>query len=223
MDRRHTQQPLDSSSVQTHRATPFKLLLCASSPECLRSDAYETCRRALYGEALLRLSADHAKSAERRTRRQPKTDPRDHAKPGPGWESTRPQYLEGPPGSPQIPVPPARPQDPRTSAGVEHRHHVHPVVGWLCVSRSGDGLVQSSRALTPALKQPRHQLLPRGFRGSDRSLRSTWYLQHRPGGAVHLTGVCKCSTQQRHSLQHGRSRKSTRQYLCRAPMEISEV
>ena len=140
MDRRYTQQSLDRRPMQTHRAAPFELLLRVSNTERLRPHAHEASRRDLHGEALLRISADHARPAKRRARHQSKEDPRDHAEAGTDWEPTRSQHLEGAPGTPQVPVSSAGPRDLRTATSVEYRHHVHPIAERLRVPRSGDGL-----------------------------------------------------------------------------------
>jgi len=223
MDRKRTQQPFGHSPMRTHRATSCKLLLRAGASKRLRPPARETSRRDLYGNTFLWLSADPAQSAERRAHRQSEADSGDHANTRVDWTATWPQYLKKSSDSPQVSIPSEEPLDLWALTGVEYRHHVHPFTKRLRVPRSGDRLVQSPRALVPAFEQSGHQFLSGGFRGGDRPLWSARHFQHRPGGTVHLTGVRECGTQQRHSVQHGRSRAGTRQHLRRTFMEVCEI
>lgn len=223
MDQCCTQQSLDYRSVQAPGAPSLELLLRACNAGRLRPHAYETSRRDLHSVALLRLSKDHARATARRVRCQPKTDPEGYERTWASREPTRSQHLKSPSGAHQVPVSLAQHRDHQALAGVEYRHHVHPVAQRLCLSRRCDGLVQSAGALSSPLEQLGNGFLPGGVRRSHQCLWSAGNFQHRSGSTVHLPGVCRCDTQQRHSLQHGRSRSGTRQYFCRAPMEIGKI
>ena len=140
MDRRYAQYLIDRSPVRAHRFAPIKLLLHAADAKRFNSHTYEESRRDLYREAVLRLSEDQARAAKRRTQRQSKTSPGDHAGSGPCKHPTRPQHVEEPPGTSQIPVSLARLRDHRSARSVEHRHHVHSAAKWLCLPGCGNRL-----------------------------------------------------------------------------------
>lgn len=223
MDRRGSQQSIDRNPVPTHRVASIELLLRTVITECLRPDAHEAGRRDLHRKTLLWFSKDHAQVTTRGTQHQPEKNPRSYAEVGPGGESTRPQYLEEPPGASQIPISPTRSQDQLPPTGVEHRYYVHSIAGRVCISCSSDRLVQSACIVIPAFEQLRYPLLPGGIRRSDQCLWPTRDLQHRPRSAVYLTGICECSGWKRNSLQYGWSRASPRQHFCRTSMEIREI
>lgn len=223
MDQRCTQRSLDCRSVQAPGTPSFELLLRACNAERLRPYAYEAGRRDLHRVALLRLSKNHARATARRMRCQPKTDPKSYERAWSSREPTRSQYLKSPSGAHQVSVSLAQHRDHQALASVEYRHHVHPVAQRLCLSRCRNGLVQSVGSLSSPFEQLGDSFLLRGVRRSHQRPWSTRDFQYRPGSTVHLPGVCRCNTQQGHFLQHGRSRSGTRQYFCRAPMEIGKI
>lgn len=223
MDRYKTQRSSANSSMQTLGAPSFELLLRGDGAKCLRACAYETDRRDLHAVALLRIPKDYAGATEGGAPSQPQTGTEDYAGTWAGWKSTGPQYFKSSSRASQVSISPTRSRDPKSSASVEFGHHIYPIEKWLCLPRSRNGLVQSTGACASTLKQSGDKFLSRGIRGGHCYLWSAKHFQHRPRSAVHLARVCECSAQQRHPVQHGWTRESSRQHFCRTSMEVVKI
>lgn len=223
MDKYHSQRSLACSSMQTPWAPSFELLLRAGGAECLRSCPHESSRRDLHRVAFLRFPKDYAGVAKRRTPNQSQTDTGDYAEPWTGWESTGSQHLKGPSRPSQVSISSTRSRDLSSPASMELGHHVYPIEKRLCLPRCRNRLVQSTGTLPSSLEQSGDSFLSGGIRGGHSHLWTAGYFQYRPRSAVHLSRVCECGSQQGHPVQHGRTRKSPRQYFRRASMEVGKI
>lgn len=223
MHRRQLQQSFNYSAMRVDRARTLKLLLRRENTSKLRPFSDETCRRGLHGMALLWFSQNYAGAEKGRAYSQPEAYPEKHAISWIGRSTARPKYLENPPAAQNISLSSERGKCFQTLASLEHRHHLYSFAGRLCISRCSDGLVQSICTFSSSFEQPRNKFL---FGSSRRGSGRIWLsgnFQHRPRSTVHITRVCQCDTEEWNSLQHGRQRKSVRQYFCGAPLEIGEV
>lgn len=223
MDRHQTSCFTCCDTVRPDRTSPFHLLLRRKASERPRSDSITAHRRTLYRKALPRLQDNHREAKENGASGQSKTGSGTHERAWTGWVSTGAQYFQTSPGTHKIPLSTKRHGNQTSYAGVELRHHVHPFARRLCLPDSRHRLVQPTGALPPSLEQPRWQLLHRSLRRGDSLLWEAGDLQYRSRGTVFLKGVRQCGIEQKHSVQHGRQRKSPRQYLRGTTMEVSEV
>lgn len=222
MDKPRT-QPLHSSSMQVARTSPLQLLLQTCRDSRARSHVDETYRRDLHRIPVQWISKNYPQPSKRRSKCEPKTGSEDHAATWLSRTAPEAEHFEESPGTPQISVSAARSLNHQTSAGVEFGYHLHSIAPGFCVSCGSHGLVQSVSTFSSSIEQSRGELLHRSIRGGHRELWPTRNLQHRSRSAVFISRVCGCCSQEEHSFQHGRSRESARQHLCRTTMENSKI
>jgi hypothetical protein len=209
MDRTTPQSAFDYRTMQIDWRSTCKFLLRTSASKCIQSADYEASRRNLHGVAILWITTNYQRIAERRARYKSKTNPRHHANTGIGECSTRAKHIEKSSGTSEISLSVARSRHPQAIARVEHRYNVYPLAGRFCVSCRSHRLVQPIGSVTSAFKQLGKCFLCGGFRGGHRTLWPTGNLQHRSRCSIHLQRLCKSSAQQGYSLQHGWSWESS--------------
>lgn len=221
---RRTQRPaIDSGPVRPNGVAALELLLRARAIKHRDTAAPEKGRRDLHREAILRIQEDHASIAEGGLPRQSEEGAGHYARIGACRDPAWPSHLEEPSRAHQVSLPPSGSRGPQASTGMEHRHHLHSIASWLCVPCGIHRLVQSPGALIPTVQQPGHHILPGGIRVGYSKVWSSRDSQYRSRSPVHITGICRCRTGVRYSLQHGWSRKGTRQRLRRATMALCEI
>jgi hypothetical protein len=76
---------------------------------------------------------------------------------------------------------------------------------------------------SPSLQQLGDGLLFGCFRRSCQMPWPAQNLQYRPGSSIYLSRVCQRRAREKHSLQHGWTRQSSRQCVRGAAMEVCEV
>ena len=223
MDSRLTKRAFDSGSMQTHWVTSIELLLRAGTANRVRPADPESSGRDLYGKTLLWFSEDHTQASKRRAQRQSQTDPKNDEKTRTLWQPTGSQYLKSPPKTHQISISSTGYHNFWPSTSLEYRYHVHPITRRFCLYRSRNRLVQSARAFEPPVEQSRNGILLRSVRVGNTVLWATGNLQHRSRSAIYIRRICECCNRKKYSSQHGWQRKSTRQYFCRTPLEVSKI
>jgi len=223
MDSKFSKSTFDHSSVQTRGAIPIKLLLRAGATNRLRFVAHEPSGRDLYGKTFLWFAKDYPCPSKRRTQCESQTNSKDHARIRALREPARSQHLKTPSTTCQISVSSQRLCNLRPITGLEHRYHIHPSEKRLCVSGCCNGLVQSTGTVTSSIKQPRNSILLGSLRGGDCNLWEAGNFQYRSRSTIHIRRVRESSASQKHSVQHGWQRKSTRQCFRRKALEVCEI
>lgn len=223
MDRNRSQRAVYWRTMPTYWPLSLELLLYSSAAESIRPTADETGRRDLYRASLLWFSTYSERTLEGGASDQSEAGPGDYAEIGASWHFARPPHIEKSPGAPQISLPIAGALDCQANAGMELRYHLYSITRGVCVPHCRNRLVQPLRCFSPALKQPGEHLLHRGRRRGHRTLWAARDLQHRSRGAIFCRRICAGYSGQRDSAKYGRPGKSSRQYIRREALEVSEI
>lgn len=223
MDTKSKYRALYCRTVPASWAAPIELLLLSSISNKARSNAHESSRRDLYRETLLWFSKNPASSSKRRTSCQSQAHPRDNEKAQSRWKSTRSKHFKISSTTCQIPLSSKRLFNRWPPASMEHRYHIYSLKKRFCLSCGCNGLVQSTCTLPSSFKQFRNGFLLGRFRRGDSNTWETGNFQYGSRSTVYIRRICEGSIEQKYSPEHGRKRKSARQYFCRASLEIGKV
>lgn len=223
MDRIRTSRSLRSHPVRADWTTPSILLLQAGHSERQRPISQTARRRDLYGMAILWISENSRRASSRRTPGQSEESPKHYAGIGISWMRTWAQYISESTRAPKISVSSERFKNPTSRAGVEHGYHLHSSTRRLCLSDGCNRLVQSAGIGTLSVKQPGGVVLSRGSGAGPREVWSAGDFQHGPGSTIHEHCICECSSESWNPVEHGRTRTSSRQHLCREAVEIAQI
>ena len=136
MDRHKARWAVSGSPVQVALHSSLQLLLQAGSSTPIRTAAHASCRRDLYGLAILWFAEDSPGAEEGGVRCQPKARATHHAAPRFGEQSTRTKHLKATPRAHQTPLFVKRPALARAPGGLEHRYYLHSAPKRVCVPGS---------------------------------------------------------------------------------------
>ena len=145
------------------------VLLRGHGREPIESAATAADRRAVSGDAVLRLAADDALAAPPGHQGQPQASPTFDAALGPAGDLPTAQDVCAAPGAPGLPVPASRPGDRAAESRVVLGRDVHPVDARLSLSGRGHGLGEPEGLGLAAVEYARVKLLCRSLRRGART------------------------------------------------------
>jgi len=223
MDRDRSSPVFRSGSMHSTGIVPSFVLLQSSPTERRRAVFSAPYRRALHGTSVLWISENSSRARSRRLSGQSQEGADNHARAWAGWMPARSQHLSQSAGASEVSVPFKGAADCKTWPGVEHGYHLYPFARRICIPDSSHRLVQSPGIGKPSFKQLGWLVLPRSSGASIREIRPARDFQHGSRGTVHVCRICERGAESWNSIQHGWARTSSRQYFCRATMEVAEV
>src|SRR5215213_3953257 len=180
-------------------------------------------RRAVPGDALVRLAADGAASAAGRLRGRPQADATADGEDGPGADPPAPTHDGAAPRASGLSLPAAGPRRRAAEPGLVRRHHLPADAARLPLPGRGDGLGDAQGAVLAGVEHPGGGVLPRGAGRGPGTVRAAGDLQYRPGQPVHLAAVHGLAAAGRGAHLDGRPRPLDGQRVHRAAVAQSEV
>src|SRR5215211_3694064 len=180
-------------------------------------------RRAVPGDALVRLAADGAASAAGRLRGRPQAGATADGEDGPDADLPAPTHDGAAPRASGLSLPAAGPGGRAAEPGLVRGHHLPADAPRPPLPGRGDGLGDAQGAVLAGVEHPRRGVLPRSPGRGAGTVRPPRDLQYRPGQPVHLAALHRRAAAGRGADLHGRPRPLDGQRVHRAAVAQPEV
>jgi hypothetical protein len=223
MDRSQSQRIEHRSAVRAERAGALELLLHPGRRQRRGLGTDEAYRRAIHTNAVLWKSADDVRTQPaRQDEGEPQTRPTVDAADGVGSNLPQAEVVETCSWTSHLSVSVTEREDRTAQSGLEHRHYVCAASRRFRLSGGDPGLVQPVRAGMGSFHNAGYEFLFIGA-GLGVETREARDFQLRPGGAIHQRAVRRTARTGTHPNQHGRTRPSAGQRVCRTTLAHGEM